>query len=217
MKIIDLTQPLFHSCPAWPVYEPVSFTYEKVVGNDGYTAERINMNSHTGTHLDAPSHFFPDMTSIDQIFLERFIGKAHILNLEGIPPRTGIGERELAPYLNRIAADDIVLLHTGWSAKRSLSAEYYHDWPYLSQEGAELLLKKQVRGVGIDGLSVGGWYEGTGRPCHEVLLGNGVWLLEELNFPREILRYEICTLTAVPLLLRGFGGSPTRAYAVVDD
>jgi kynurenine formamidase len=64
-------------------------------------------------------------------------------------------------------------------------------------------------------MSVGGWYEGTGRPCHEVLLKGGVWLLEELFFPDELLAYKTCALTAVPLKLKGFGGSPTRAYATV--
>jgi kynurenine formamidase len=65
-------------------------------------------------------------------------------------------------------------------------------------------------------MSAGGWYEGTGRPCHEALLGNGVWIVEELIFPKELLKYESCAFTAVPLKLRGFGGSPTRAYAAVD-
>ncbi|MDR2479916.1 MAG: cyclase family protein, partial [Treponema sp.] len=95
--------------------------------------------------------------------------------------------------------------------------EYYHDWPYLSQEGAEILLAKGVKGVGIDAMSMGGWYEGTGRPCHEVLLGNGVWLVEELFFPEELMAHLACTFTAVPLKLQGFGGSPTRAFAVTGD
>ncbi len=46
-------------------------------------------------------------------------------------------------------------------------------------------------------MSVGGWYEGTGRPSHEVLLSQH--LLEELFFPKELLAYDTCWLSAVPL------------------
>jgi kynurenine formamidase len=216
MKIIDMSQPLFHNCPAWPTYEMTRFNYETVVGNDGFTSERMDMNSHTGTHLDAPFHFFPGLETIDQMPIDKFIGKAHILNFKGIPPASGIGKEQLAPYLDAIQPDDIVLLYTGWDVKRNVSNEYYHDWPYLTGEGAEALLARKVKGVGIDGLSMGGWYEGCGRPCHEALLSNGVWLLEEVRFPEELLKYKTCQLYAVPLLLKGFGGSPTRAFAIVD-
>ena len=216
MKIFDLSQPVFNACPAWPTYELTAVTYEAVVGNDGYTAERIDLNSHTGTHLDAPFHFFPGKATIDEIPIECFMGKAHIANLDGIAPRTGIGKSHLEAYLPRIMPGEIVLINTGWHKKRAISTEYYHDWPYLSSEGAELLLSKKIKGVGIDGMSLGGWYEGTGRPCHEILLGNGIWILEEICFPDELLAYEACNLTAVPLKLKGFGGSPTRAYATVD-
>ncbi|MDR3254989.1 MAG: cyclase family protein [Synergistaceae bacterium] len=216
MKVFDLSQPLYNACPGWPTYALTAITYEKIVGNDGYTAERIDFNSHTGTHLDAPFHFFPDGATIDEIPLERFIGRALIVNLDGIAARTGIGETHLKKYLPRIQPDDIVLLNTGWHRKRAVSAEYYHDWPYLTGEGAELLKERKIKGVGIDGMSLGGWYEGTGRPCHEALLSSDIWILEEIVFPDELLSYETCNLTAVPLKLKGFGGSPTRAYATVE-
>ena len=216
MKIFDLSQPTYNACPAWPTYELTSVTYEKVVGNDGYTAERIDFNSHTGTHLDAPFHFFPGKATIDEIPIDRFIGRAQIINLDGIAPRTGIDKARLEPYLPRIQPDDIVLINTGWHKKRALSTEYYHDWPYVTGDGAEALLARKIKGVGIDGMSLGGWYEGTGRPCHEVLLSHDIWILEEICFPDDLLAYETCNLTAVPLNLKGFGGSPTRAFAIVD-
>jgi kynurenine formamidase len=216
MKYFDLSVPLYHNCPGWPTYRLTEFNLEKVHGNDGFIAERIDLNTHTGTHLDAPYHFFPRGKTIDEIPLEAFIGRARIINLKGIAARTGIGPEHLEKHLAKVQKGDIVLYCTGWAQKRRHSPEYYHDWPYLTQEGAELLLAKGVKGVGTDGMSIGGWYEGTGRPCHEALLGNGIWLVEELIFPKELLKHESCTFTAVPLNLRGFGGSPTRAFAVVE-
>ena len=217
MKIFDMTQPLYHACRGWPTYEMTRFTYEKVLGVDGFTAERINMNSHTGTHLDAPYHFFADGKTISDMPLDCFMGRAIIADIRGIGAAQGIDAAHLRAHVEGMEPGCIVLLYTGWDKKRGFSKEYYNDWPYLSAEGARFLLDKGVKGVGIDGMSVGGWYEGTGRPCHEILLGNGIWLLEELTFPEELLKYKSCHLTAVPLKLEGFGGSPTRAYATVED
>ena len=216
MKIFDLTQPVYSSCPGWPTYKETTVTHETVVGVEGYTSEIIRMNTHTATHLDAPFHFFPDMKTIDQIPLVKFIGKAVIVNLTGVSGCYAIGVKDLLPYEDLITEGKIVLLCTGWYKKRGFSKEYYNDWPYLSGEGAKWLLDKGVKGVGIDGISMGGWYEGTGRPCHEILLSNEVWLLEELTFPDEVLEYKEVELHAVPLKLLGCGGSPCRAYAIVE-
>lgn len=216
MKIIDLTQPIYNACPGWPTYGETTVTHETLVGIHGYTSEIVRLNTHTATHLDAPFHFFPELATIDQLPLEKFVGTAVIVNLSGIGACHPIGVEDLLPYESKITEGSIVLLCTGWYKKRGYTKEYYNDWPYLSESGAEWLLQKGVKGVGIDGMSMGGWYEGTGRPCHEVLLSKGVWLLEELCFSDEVLSYEEVELHAVPLKLTGCGGSPCRAYAVVE-
>lgn len=216
MKIIDLSQSIYSSCPGWPTYKEPSITHETVVGIQGYTSEIIKFNTHTSTHLDAPFHFFADMKTIDQIPLNKFIGKAVIVNLDGVDACHPIGIDDMKAYEEKINEGSIVLFYTGWCKKRGYGKDYYNDWPYLSGEGAQWLLDKGVKGVGIDGMSMGGWYEGTGRPCHEILLSHNVWLLEELNFPEEILAYKEIELHAVPLKLSGCGGSPCRAYAIVD-
>lgn len=217
MKVFDLSQELYSSCPGWPTYEETSITHETVVGIHGYTSEIIKLNTHSATHLDAPFHFFANMKTIDELPLDRFIGEAVIVDLGECPPCHGITPQDLEPWGKYIKKDGIVLLHTGWCKKRGYSKEYYNDWPYLTGDGAAWLLEKGVKGVGIDGMSMGGWYEGTGRPCHEILLSNEVWLLEELNFPEEVLQYKEVILHCAPLKLKGCSGSPCRAYAIIED
>lgn len=217
-QIFDMSQPTYHNCPAWPTFAYPEIKNEALVGFDGFTAERVDMNVHTGTHLDAPYHFFADGKTIDQMSLEDFMGEAVIINLSNqIQPKQGIDLTHLKPFEDRIKPGCIVLLYTGWDRKRGFSEAYYKDWPYVTKEAAEFFVQKQVKGVGTDGMSVGGWYEGTGRPSHEVLLSHDIWALEELFFPEELLTYETCWLSAVPLKLRGVGGSPTRAYAMIFD
>ncbi len=215
-KFFDLSQPVFEKCPGWPTYEMTTFRYEAFYPNDGYTAEQITMNSHTGTHVDAPFHFDPSGKTIDEFSVDTFCGEAIIIDLrKKIHKKEGIGKDHLEPYSDRINSGMIVLFNTGWSQKRGYSLEYFHDWPYLAKDGAEWLLEKRVKGVGIDCMSMGGWYEGTGRPCHEVLLPANIWILEEINIPEELNQYEKCWLFAFPIKLRGFSGAPARAVVAV--
>jgi arylformamidase len=214
-KIIDLSQPIYHNCPGWPTYEMVNVRYEAIYPNDGFTAERLNMNVHTATHLDVPFHFYPEGKTIEQFPIEQFQGEAVPIDLFGIAADTAIGVEHLEPYKDKVRPGDIVLLCTGWGQKRGYTKEYYNQWPYLSGEGAQWMADHQIKGVGIDGLSIGGWGEEKGVPPHKILLSNEIWPLEELNLTEELLTEPRWYLTAFPIKLQGFGGAPVRAVAMV--
>ena len=129
----------------------------------------------------------------------------------------GILPEDVRAYDELIGPDKIVLLNTGWGKMRDCwNLEYGHDWPYITGELAAYFAEKKIKGVGIDALSIGGWYEGTGRPCHEILLSKEIWALEELLFPDELMEYKTCYMNAYPLKLKGFSGSMVRAVAVVE-
>lgn len=213
-KIIDLSQPLYHNCPGWADYKMVNVQYEAIYPKDGFSAERIDLNVHTGTHMDAPFHFYPEGKTVEQMPVEQFAGEAVPIDLFGIEPETPISPEHLEPYKNKIKKDDIVLLCTGWSEKRGYTEDYYFKWPFLSREGAKWLVQQGVKGVGIDGLSIGGWAEGNGPPAHEELLSNEIWPLEELNLTPELLEFERWFVCAFPIKLKGFGGAPVRAVAM---
>ena len=185
-KIIDLTQPIFHACPGWPTYKLTNVNMEGFWARDGFNAERVDMNTHTGTHLDAPYHFFPDGTTVEKMPLESFQGR-------------GV----------------VVLLYTGWAQKRSMSKEYLFEWPYITKEAAEWLAQKEIRCVCIDGLSAGGWPEGTGAPPHIVLLGAGIVIIEEVYMDERLFEEDEWYITGYPLKLQGMGGSPCRVVATV--
>lgn len=215
-KFFDLSQPVYDHCPGWPTYEPTVVKYEAIYDQDKFNAEQIRLNSHTGTHLDAPFHFYPDGTTIDEMDVELFQGDAVIVDLRNvIQPKQGIAISHLEPYADKILPGTIVLFATGWGVKRSFTHEYQYDWPYLTGEAAQWLKEKGVKGVGIDALSMGGWYEGTGRPCHEALLSGGIWILEEINIPAELVNRGSCYLMTFPIRLKGFSGAPARAVAAI--
>jgi arylformamidase len=215
----DMSQPVYHNCPGWPTYKMTMVTYEAIYTKDLFNAERIDLNAHTGTHVDAPFHFFPYGKTVDEIDVEKWQGEAVLVDLRGkVKAKQGILPSDLEDYDDLIQRDRIVLLNTGWGKKRQRwDKEYEHDYPYITGELASFLVKKGVKGCGIDTLSAGGWYEGTGRPCHEELLSHGIWILEELYFSDELMKNKICYLTAYPIKLLGFSGAPVRAVAVVEE
>jgi kynurenine formamidase len=214
-KFYDLTQPLYHDCPGWPTYPPVSVTRNFRRAVDGFNAETVTFNTHSATHIDVPFHFYDEGDTIDKFPLDSFTGDGVFLDLRKIVTAdTAINAAILSPFKDRIKPGDYVLLNTGWSEKRAITEEYFFHWPYLDGSGAELLLSLGVKGVGIDGLSVGGWGPEKARPCHLALLGKKVILIEEVRFPEEVMDGKNHYVMAFPLLLKGCGGCPVRLVAV---
>ena len=156
-RIHDLSQPVFTNCPQYPDKNPrpaqVRLFYLLAV--QGVNKEIVELSTHTGTHCDAPYHFFEDGAMIDQVPLETYIGRATILDLRGRRPGSAIEREEVERYSERIASGDIVLLNTGWGHKRANSKEFLTEYVYLSGEAAQYFVERDVKGVGIDAVSLG--------------------------------------------------------------
>jgi kynurenine formamidase len=212
---IDLSQPVAHGGPAWAEYEPPNVTRNYRLGAEGFNAETVRMNTHTGTHVDVPFHFSDEGETIERRPLESFSGPAVFLDMRAqVRADEPIGPRELEPHADRITPGDIAVLVTGWGERRGLTEEYLMRWPYLGGEGARLLVDRGVAGVGIDALSIGGWgAPEKGQPSHQALLGAGVLVIEELRIPEAVLSGERFYLAAYPVLLEGCGGAWARAVA----
>jgi arylformamidase len=213
-KILDLTQDLYAECPVYLGTELAKTRMEHYHLKHGFNSERLDMNVHTSTHLDVPYHFFNDGDAIDQVELECFQGRGVVIDLRNTNSQAVLKEH-LEPYADKVKEDDIVLLYTGWSKKRGRTQEYVVDFPYIGESAAQWLKDKKIRCVCIDSLSAGGSPEGTGGPPHVILLGARIIIVEELYMDEQLLEEDEWYITAYPLKLRGFGGSPVRVVATV--
>ena len=208
-KILDITQILYSECPTSPASRPPVFYEEQSFYRDGFVGERINMNVHTSTHMDAPRHFIENGEAIDQLGTWRLQGRAVVADLRKIGASPVTGEH-LLPMETVVRKGDWLILYTGWSREYGKTNRYVMDYPYISVSAAEWIADHALNGVCTDGLRAGGTPEGTGFPPHHIILGAGIIIVEEVKLDDRILEEPEWYLTAYPLRLKDFGGSPAR-------
>lgn len=155
-KLLDLSQTFYHNNPGYMPYELCEINYETLVPKDGYTSERIYMNTHTSTHFDAPFHHFVDGMDAAQYPIDRLVGEAVPIDLFDLPEHSAITAEHLEKYADIVKPGDILLLCTGYGLKRSWSSDYVDNWTFLSVSGANWVVEHGVKGVAIDAMSVGG-------------------------------------------------------------
>lgn len=213
-RMWDLSQPVAHDGPAWAEDDPPVVSRNYRYAAEGFNAETLTVNTHTGTHVDVPFHFDDAGATIDQVPLEAFAAPAVFIDLRSrVRAAEVIGRDQLEPLPELLQAGDMAVLVTGWGERRAVTDEYLKGWPYLDGAGAQLLVDHGISAVGIDALSVGGWGgPEKGQPSHNALLGAGKMIIEELRIPEELVGRR-CFLTAFPVLLQGCGGAWARAVA----
>lgn len=216
MRLIDLSQPLYDGAPNCPAHPPVKSEIIADHPKDGWRVEMLTLASHTGSHVDAPYHKLANGANLDQIPLERFTGQAVIADFRDSQPDRAITAPLLAKALTRPLEDRIVLLATGWGNKRAKTDEWLQHPPFLAPDGAEWLVNRKIRAVGIDHYSIAGPRDPINSQTHTILLSANIWIVEELSFPEEVFcapqPFEFMSL---PINFRGFTGAFCRPVAIV--
>ncbi len=202
--IYDVSVPITNAMTVWPSDPPVRLTAKSHPSRDGshtIALTSLEMGSHTGTHIDAPFHMIDDGKRLDEIPLEQLVGPVIVCAVPGV--------RSIArAQLERTNWDGVerVLFKTE-NSNHWNDGKFYEEFVYLEPEGAEFLVQKGIRLVGIDYLSIDK-YKSESHPTHFALLTRNVVILEGLNLNQvDPGRYE---LTALPLNLKDADGAPTR-------
>lgn len=214
-RTLDLTQPFFHNGGFNPDLPLPRIDITRSVLNDGYSLEQLELCTHVGTHMDAPSHVFETGHPIDDFAVDRFHGPGVVVDLRDLDDEQPIDVGVLAARATFEEQGSIVLLFTGWGALRSRTARYADGSPWLAEAGARWLVEQGVAGVAIDHFSIAG--RGPAEkvlPAHKVLLGAGVWIVEEALFAEALLDGGRWDVVALPWRVVGVSGAPTRMIAI---
>jgi arylformamidase len=173
---------------------------------DGQLCElsKLSLCAHSGTHIDAPSHFIKDAKTIEQYPLSKFILPAQVIEI--LDPEA-IKLKELER--KKIKASHALLFKTANSLTgRVISGTFSKNYVYLSSEAAQLCLEKKAPLVGLDYLSLD-MYGSKDCPAHRKLMVQDVLILESINL-KEVPEGEY-TLFCFPLKILNAEGAPVRA------
>jgi len=210
MRTYDISLEISTKMPVWPGDTPVVLKRtSKMEKNDEANVTHLSMSAHTGTHVDAPYHFIGgDSPTVDQLPLNMLNGRAYVLHLPDeidLITASVLAKAEIPPRTRRL------LFRTRNSAlwERGVN-EFQKDFVAVSTDGAQYLVDRNFKLVGVDYLSVAPFNDGI--PPHRLLLQAGIIIVEGLNlFQVSQGRY---TLHCLPLKIAGADGAPARALLV---
>lgn len=215
----DLTQPIaigiFHS----RIYPEPALTRLSTLEKDGVNVTHASFAVHTGTHVDAPSHFLADGATITDLPVEQFVGNGLLISVDR-GAREEIPLNDVAAELEKAGPETIVLLRTGWD-RRFDDAEDYRQYPYLSHGLAAALVDRGVRMIALDtpspDMPEGGRPDGFNWPIHRMLMSGGVLIAEQLQRLDQLVGVEDFVVRALPMALAGSDGAPARIVAETAD
>lgn len=168
------------------------------IDNGQYRVTEMTIGTHSGTHIDAPSHYLEGGRTVDQIPLDVLAGSARVLDCSDV--ETVIGPGSLAGRLRGVRT---LLLKTWFSRREQFDPGY----PALSLEAADLIVEAGITCLGTDAPSIEA-FSGDGS-VHRRLLGGGTVVLELLDL--AAVPEGDYVMVALPLRLAGADGSPVRA------
>lgn len=161
----------------------------------------IEMDLHTGTHVDMPLHMIAGGENSDDFDVSRINGEAVLIDFSKESSKA-IDDVFLKGH--DIPKGAIVLLKT----KNAFAQAFDFEFDYLSQSGAQHLASLGVKAVGIDALGIE--RDQQGHPTHKILMNAGIYIIEGLAFSGvKAGRYRFICL---PLKISGVEGLPARAF-----
>jgi kynurenine formamidase len=226
-RVLDLSYAINDKLVPWPgdakVFEAkVNATIEK----NGYFTRSFWMLEHYGTHLDAPAHFPPGKTTVDQIPVKQLFGPAAVIDVRAESARDAdylLPVARIADWEQRhgrIPEGAIVLLRTGWASRwpdvqkyRNQDATGKMHFPGFSTEAAKLLIERKVSGLGCDTLSID-YGASSDFAVHHMALGAGLYHLENLSDMSELPEAGAFLIVA-PIKLEGGSGGAVRVFAIL--
>lgn len=214
MGFIDLTFLIESGMPTCgtPWHQKVEISQLGTIPEVGRNTHRIVVGSHSGTHMDAPYHFWQDGKTVESLELDLLCGEITIVDFRAY------GKGDIVP-LSAVTKEKVtkrMLFVFGWD-KYWKEQTYYKDFPYFSQEAIQYLIANGMRFMAMDTPSPdrGDMIENTAQdsPNHKELLANEVVIVEYLTNTQYLVKGRKYRIMAFPLKIAGADGSPCRVIA----
>lgn len=213
--MVDLSVPLGPGTVVYPGDPQPALRVHSTIESDGFNLLSVSMGSQSGTHVDAPYHFDAETPRIDQLPLDRFLGRAVVIDATSAGLRGRITWDHVEPVAGELEKGVIALLRTDWSLRYG-EPEYFAN-PYLDADACRRMLAAGVRTFCIDAINIDETpdqdHPGEGFPVHHLIaraggvIGENFRNLAAVDWPGP-------WVTCLPLALQGADGAPVRAVAL---
>lgn len=212
-EAVDLTQTIENGMTTYVGDPDPKIIRWKSLAKDGVNLSLLTLGSHTGTHVDAPVHFVKGGKAVDGLSVEAFVGEAVVVDLSQKRAGSAISSSDLQRVSGSIPRGIIPLLYTGLS-RRWRDPRARKSITFIDQSAAEWLVKRGVKAVGIDYLSVEK-YGAKPAVAHQTLLSHGIPIIESLSENLSQLVGHRILFVCLPIKVGGCDGAPARALAYV--
>ncbi|AKB29832.1 Metal-dependent hydrolase [Methanosarcina siciliae T4/M] len=231
-KVIDITVSISSFTPIFPGDPEPSIEKTLTLEKDGCAVSRLIFGSHTGTHVDAPSHVLKGGLPVDSLDIESLMGEAVVLDfsrrggaltgsiLEDVYSKRKVLEsssgvsilllKTKAPFQKEEYSETLGFLAGKSDPRRELEASP-ESFAYLDASGAAWIVRNGFKTVGIDSFSVDS-LSSESLPAHHTLLSSNVNIVEclDLSSVEAGMYFFLC----LPLKIEGCDGAPSRALLI---
>lgn len=222
--LIDLTHTLSSEIPQWDsacgFQRYLKSDYDDCTTPVKFRVQKLEMFAGIGTHIDAPAHCFPNAETIDKIPLTQLVAPGYQIDVsKKAHEHYQISADDIIEFektYGTIKKNSIVIFHTGWSQFWSDTKKYRNNliFPSVSKDAAELLLTREVNGLGIDTLSPD--CADSGFPVHQLFLSAGKVIIENVANAEKIPKTG-SWIAALPIKIKEGTEAPIRLIAMVFD
>jgi arylformamidase len=208
---LDISRPLRSGIACWPGSREFGIHVERAISDGSESnVSALEMDVHTGTHVDAPLHFLDGGASVGEVGLTPFVGPAYVLDIQDAEriDRRALTAADVPRSTTRL------LLRTSNSTDDAfVEGPFREDFAALTLDAAEWAVERRFQLVGIDYLSIQRY--GDPYDTHRVLLGAGVCILEGLDL--RAAAEGAYMLVCLPLRLTEAEAAPARAILFPED
>ena len=180
----------------------------------------FTLNTHIGTHIDAPRHFYADGGAVDELPLDLLaMREAVVLDVSGKPAGTGITAADLERTGVVPEPGQIAVIKTLWTDRAWGNSEFWADTIHLEPSVGQWTAARGVAAVAMDCFPEKPFWRMQLTPTerganHKLWLKAGIPMIQMLTNLGAI--GERFTLVALPLKLAGMDGSPARVIGIED-
>jgi kynurenine formamidase len=224
--VVDLTHPFSPSLPVYPGYNPIRIRPRFAVARDGFSANEVTFDEHTGTHVDAPSHFVSGAMPADRLPADRLIAPLVVISIAGRAAKdadTLVSVDDVLEWekrYGRVPSGAFVAMSSGWDARIGSADRFLNrdakgvlHAPGFGEPAARFLIsERDVCGVGVDTLSLDAG-EAQKFVAHLAILGAGKYGVEMLANLGRVPPSGATVIVGAPKH-EGATGGPARVLAL---